>query len=146
MLQIDISGIDTSTSDLKLILTEYGHPNNGHSHVDKGDQVHWKVKNGSGVASIQDIIRKPIYGSTDIFSLDAPKPQDGNQKKHWKGTVDENVAELSIYIYSITWVKEGESVSRVFDPIISIKPEPLSPIPNIIGIILGILGLSSVIY
>ena len=120
MLQIDIIGIDNSTGG--LILEENGRPNNGHSRAHKCEDVHWKVKGHCGVDHIDGIIWKPISGSTDVFSSHRPAPQTGTQKKHWKGTVNCNAQEYSVYIYSIEWVHEDGGPPRTFDPIISIKP------------------------
>src|SRR6185503_1631621 len=119
MLQINIIGIDSTGG---LILDENGVPNNGHSRVSKCREVHWKVKPHCGVDHIHGIIWKPIAGSTDVFSSNRPAPQSGTQNRHWKGTVNCNAADYSVYVYSIVWVHEDGGAPRTFDPIISIKP------------------------
>lgn len=119
MLNIEIT-IDKSTGDLKL--EENGNPNHGHSRPNKGMQVHWKVKDKSEIKYIHAIKRKLIVGSTDVFSSNPPSPQNSN-RRHWKGKVNDDAEDNSVYIYSIEWVKEGDPNNlppRVFDPIISV--------------------------
>ncbi|MEO7294148.1 MAG: hypothetical protein ABIW34_13650, partial [Ginsengibacter sp.] len=64
---------------------------------------------------------KPIAGTTDIFSANPPTAQNPTQK-FWKGIVNSNAQDFSVYVYKIEWVKEHETTPRTFDPIISIKP------------------------
>jgi hypothetical protein len=116
MLRIDIIG---SSGD-DLLLEVNGHPNNGRSSAVKSEQVHWKVKEGIDVDYISAITWKDMPGSEDVFSCHRPAEQEN--KKNWKGKVNEDAEDYSVYVYSITWVKTVDGTTHIFDPIISIKP------------------------
>lgn len=120
MLQIDITGSNAATGELKLEVN--GHPNNGSSGAKRNEKVHWKVQPSSGVDHISAITMKNIAGSRDVFSGNPPAPQNAN-KKDWMGTVDSSAPDYSVYVYKIDWVPEGSSTPKTFDPIISIKPD-----------------------
>lgn len=119
MLKIEIVGIDDLTGNLLIDVDD--HPNNGNSQVVKGDSVHWKVRPNCGVKSIVQIRRKPIVGSTDIFSSHPPAPQNA-EKTFWKAAANINANNYDVYVYSIDWLQDGSDEERHFDPIISIKP------------------------
>lgn len=137
MLQIQITGI---TSNGGLTIEENGRSNNGHSPAKKGEDVHWKVKPNCGVKYIHTITRKTIFGSTNVFSSDPPRAQDAG-KKHWKGTVNDNAEDFSVYVYSIEWVKDTKTEEKeVFDPIISIKPSTINTKKFILYAITVVLG------
>lgn len=115
MLRIDIIGY----SGEDLIFEVDGRPNNGRSTAAKNEQVHWKVKEGIAVDYISAITWKQIAGSENVFSSDPPAEQEN--KKNWKGRVNRAAEYYSVYVYSITWVKNDGS-THTFDPIISINP------------------------
>jgi len=115
MLRIDIVG----SSGNNLLLEVNGHPNNGHSLAFKSEQVHWKVKEGIDVDYISAITWKNIPGSIDVFSHHRPAEQEN--KKNWKGRVNGDAENCSVYVYGITWVK-ADGTTHIFDPIISINP------------------------
>jgi hypothetical protein len=116
MLRIDIVG----SSGNNLLLEVNGHPNNGRSSAVKSEQVHWKVKEGIDVDYISAITWKNMPGSEDVFSHHRPAEQEN--KKNWKGRVNGDAEDYSVYVYSITWVKAGDGTTHIFDPIISINP------------------------
>ncbi|MCU7549920.1 hypothetical protein OCK74_12380 [Chitinophagaceae bacterium LB-8] len=118
MLQIDITGIDLNGG---LVLEVNGHPNNGHSAVQRGWAVHWKVNESCDVDYIEDIQQKDISGTTDIFSSNPPRSQNP-QRKTWIGIVNGTAADYSVYAYAIKWVKKGSTDIKTFDPLISVKP------------------------
>ena len=115
MLRIDIIGY----SGENLILEVDGHPNNGRSTAHKNEQVHWKVKEGIAVDYISAITWKQIGGSENVFSNDPPAEQEN--KKNWKGRVNRNAEDYSVYVYNITWVK-NDGTTHTYDPIIAINP------------------------
>ncbi len=141
MLQIDIVGF----SGENLILEVDTHPNNGRSSATKSEQVDWKVNQNISVDSISAITWKEMPGSEDVFSRSRPA-ELGSNLKHWRGIVNDDAEDFSVYIYSITWVKKVGNIrtTHIFDPIISIKPSTSPLVP--IGIVAGVLGLSSLLY
>ena len=137
MLQIDITGSNSTTGELKLEVN--GRPNNGHSEANRTDRVHWKVKPSSGVDHISAITMKNIAGSRNVFSGNPPAPQSAD-KKEWKGIVDGNAPDYSVYVYKIDWVPDGSSTPKIFDPIISIKPTEVN-IAKLFPVLVGVLAL-----
>lgn len=137
MLQIDIVGFNGD--DLKLEVG--GRPNNGSSPAKRNEDVHWKVKQECGVASIKSIAKKQMHGSQDIFPAGSPSPQDPGEK-HWKGKILSGAVLYSVYIYKIVWQKEGENFTRTFDPIISIRPKLL---PNLQLLLVGGITMVSLV-
>ena len=144
MLQIDIVG---SSGD-NLLLEVNGHSNNGNSQAERGWRVHWKVHPLSDVELIEDIKIKHIGGSSDIFSDNPPTQQNPNGT-HWKATVNAGARDYEVYVYKIVWRKKGENHSRVFDPIIAIKPTTMISATSILTATVAIsaaVGISYLLY
>lgn len=118
MLQIDIVGF----AGEDLVLEVNGHSNNGKSSAAKGEDVFWKVKQGTDVDYIDAITMKEIAWNNDIFNGGAPPAAQGN-KKNWRGKINSKVDDAAIYVYNITWVKKSDGSTHVFDPLITIKPK-----------------------
>ncbi len=98
----------------------------GHTEAEKGKAIKWEItEDKTNVASIENIQRK--YG--DIIFEKPPKKE--NSKK-WKAKIKQNATVGDKYTYSITW-KDTSGNEHTHDPIISIKPSPLtSPWTSII--------------
>lgn len=120
MAQIHIIGIDPANEN-NLLLEVDSRPNPGKSFVKRNEQVQWEIKGTLEVEAIEGITMKTISGNDNIFRLNPPKPDAGDKKK-WKAKVDSNAPDWSDYIYNIVWKKRGESNTRTFDPILSIRP------------------------
>ena len=144
MLQIDIVG---SSGD-NLLLEVNGHSNNGNSQAERGWRVHWKVHPLSDVELIEDIKIKHIGGSSDIFSDNPPTQQNPNGT-HWNATVNAGARDYEVYVYKIVWKKKDENGSRVFDPIIAIKPRVAPSLVHEVTTAIAVtatLGLAYVIF
>jgi hypothetical protein len=144
MLQIDIVRSDGDNLELEV----NGRPNNGNSQAERGWRVHWKVDPNSDVEYIEDIKIKHIGGSSDIFSSDQPAPQNAN-RTHWKATVNAGARDYEVYVYKIVWRKKGEHQSRIFDPIIAIKPTTMISATSILTATVAVsaaVGISYLLY
>jgi hypothetical protein len=122
-ITIKITGINP---DGTLILDNNNHP---HHVVDRDVIVRWQIE-GNVIDSITGIKEKS--GSENIWSV-LPSPTN-NQQKIWTGRVNKDAKSCDVYVYSITWYKDGTRYE--FDPIISINPST-NLLPLIIYIVLG---------
>lgn len=111
--RIKIKGIN-SDGTLKL-------SDGGYTAASKKDKVTWHISHDSGVSSITSIDKKP--SSPEIFSTHPHK-----KGKNWQGVISSTAPDYSVYDYSISWLADDESVPHLYDPKISVKPSPASPI------------------
>ncbi len=115
---IDIIGSDLATGHLTF------HPSDSsHTRVAAGDKIHWHIRSGSGVDSIESIEEK--IAADRIWS-----EEHHRQGNHWEGTISSFARVSEFYVYLITW-KRGNDI-RTHDPLISIKPSHANFIGNII--------------
>ena len=135
MRTIRIEQGNTSTGQLTL-------SDRGHTKAFKGEKVRWEVEaTATSVQSITAII--PKNGTTDIFGGRGGSLPGQEDEKKWKAKIADNVSVGDEYRYSIGW-KDSNNNPQVYDPIISIKPTPISPALGI-AIIAGV-AVAATIY
>ena len=121
---ITITGSDPVKKTLTL-------SDKGVTNAIPGDQVTWKIGEGSGVAAIVGIINKK--NSPDVFS---PDPHQLPGSTDWQGTVstgltfkpneEEKIEEYSIIWNSVSgggWIQKDPINGVVTDPQIRVKPQ-----------------------
>jgi hypothetical protein len=101
-IPILISGIDEN-GDLIL-------PNNGITHVDRGDTVTWVLGPRSGVKRINQIVKN---NGVEVFS---EKPSKIPFSRKWVGKISPNVEYGSEQKYDIHFTREASLTIEVFDP------------------------------
>jgi hypothetical protein len=117
---VRITGSDINNGQLEL-------SDRGHTKADPGDTIQWQIEQNSGVDSIVSIQEK-----SDSENIWASPPR--LQGSNWTGAISSTSRPYDAYVYSITW-RRG-SVTKVCDPIISIKPTS-SQYSLLLGVIAG---------
>ncbi|MEO7533137.1 MAG: hypothetical protein ABIU30_04815 [Ferruginibacter sp.] len=148
MIVIRITKITGSSPNFDLTLDGRGKGNGHHIAFEADEEVEWHALGSSGVKSIIDIKPKSVSGSTDIFGSGAGKPTRVNDKK-WKAKIN-NITDDAVYVYSIKFLRDDATDTTIYecDPIITIRPTAtfLTRLLNNIGFIVGLFGLSGLIY
>jgi hypothetical protein len=126
--------------ELELIVN--GHPNNGNSSADRNEDVHWRVDENCNVLRIDDIKIKTGPGappSTNIFSDNPPRRQDGPHSKNWRAKVNRNAPRGAEYNYDIVWVPKAGGGTKTYDPKIAVNSRFIDP-AKVFFIILSIIA------
>ena len=107
---IEVTHGDAVTGELTL-------SDRGHTFVDPGDIVTWKIKHGSGVEAITSITDDA--GSVNVFD---PNPAPVGGSSNWKGTVKTVVPKGSLEEYTICWETPSGQTPPCYDPKIQLNP------------------------
>lgn len=120
---ITIIGID-SPNHSQLLLQANGNPVPDAYKtpicVGKGAKVIWKIDSGSGVDVIAEIARKEIDRKAE--SLLEKEPVPDKTSGTWSASVKDNAQDCASYRYKIMWRAKGDTMLKVFDPVIAIRP------------------------